>query len=448
LKPLKVFVILLVCLSVLGLCMVFGVATASVVSASVNLSPAPSDVVSYNYSLTVFNRVYEVKVTTNSSLSNFGWTSDGIGVHFQATTPSGSSGFCDFTVPEDLLGDRISLFLDNSLLVKDANFTQSLEGENYVFHVTYEGGTRTIEAKASTVSSPSPSSSPSVTPISTLSPSPSSDAWSPTVENAALAGAVAVGSAAAASAIMSVARPAEDSASRYFEKTKESFSDDGRKWASDFVESKRKLKVDEKKGSRFLPTKQEAVAYAVGIGVLTICYAYAKVALDWVGFLEILPMVLATFMIVEFVKIYVVTAFVRSRGVWAEHKIWPLGLLLLGVTTLAFRVPLSSPTRSVRHGPKVSKHLEVIVASVETLVNLAFSGIFFAILLIGETILNNIGLTLLGSTGLAFCVMMSFFEILPIPPMGSKEVWDHNKALWVALFAAATTVFVLWLLLL
>ncbi len=436
------------CLSVLGLCLVFGVAPASMVSASAGLSPAPNDVMSYNYSLTVLNKVYEVKVTTNSSLSNFGWTSDGIGVQFQATTPSGSSGFCDFTVPEDLLGDRISLFLDNSLLVKDANFTQSLEGENYVFHVTYEGGTRTIEAKASTVSSPSASSSPSVTPGSTLSPSPSSDAWSPTVENAALAGAVAVGSVAAASAIMSVARPAEDSASRYFEKTKESFSDDGRKWTSDFVESKRKLKVDEKKGSRFLPTKQEAVAYAVGIGVLTICYAYAKVALDWVGFLEILPMVLATFMIVEFIKIYVVTAFVRSRGVWAEHKIWPLGLLLLGVTTLAFHVPLSSPTRSVRHGPKVSKHLEVIVASVETLVNLAFAGLFFAILLVGETVINNSGVMLLGSTGLAFCVMMSFFEILPIPPMGSKEILDHNKALWATLFSAATTVFVLWLLLL
>ena len=433
-KALRLFVFVLVGLFALGLCVAFGVAAVSAVGASpAGYSPAPSGTASYSYNLTVFDRVYEVKATTNSSLSNFGWIENGLGVQFQAVTPSGSSGFCDLTIPEDLLGSEISVFVDGASLVRDVNYTRSHEGTNYVFHLTYAGGTRTIETRVSMVPQGSPS--PSVSPTSSVS----LVAWVPSVENAALAGAVAVGSVAAASAVMSAVHPAEDSIWRYFDKVKETLPDDGRKWASDFVESKKKLKVDEKKGSSFLPTRQEAVAYVVGITVLTLCYAFAKVAFDLAGFLVVLPMIMLTFIIVEFVKIFVVTVFVRTRGVWAEHKVWFLGLVLLFVTTLAFRVPLSSPSRSVRHGPKFSKRLEVIVASFETLVNIAFAGVFFVVLVSG--------FTLLGSTGLAFCVMMAFFEILPIPPMASKEIWKHNKGLWAVLFAAATTMFVAWLLL-
>jgi hypothetical protein len=445
-KVLRWFVFVLVGLFALG-CVAFGVAAVSAVGASSGgASPAPGETVSYSYNLTVFGTVYVVKASTNSSLSDFGWTADGLGVQFRAVTPSGSVGFCDLTVPEALLGGDLSLFVDGSVLVRDVNFTQVHVGSDYVLHLTYGGGSRLIETRVRT--EPQVSSSPSVspsplqgTPSPSASPTPSVStvAWVPSVESAALAGAVAVGSTAAASAAMSLAHPAEDSIWRYFDKVKETLPDDGRKWASDFVESKKKLKVDEKKASSFLPTKQEAVAYVVGIVVLTLCYAFAKVAFDLAGFLVVLPMIMLTFIIVEFVKIFVVTVFVRTRGVWAEHKLWFLGLVLLAVTTLAFRVPLSSPSRSVRHGPKFSKRLEVIVASFETLVNLACAGIFFVVLLSG--------FTLLGSTGLAFCVMMAFFEILPIPPMASKEIWNHNKGLWAALFAAATAMFVAWLLL-
>jgi len=258
------------------------------------------------------------------------------------------------------------------------------------------------------------------------------------VEDAVLAGAVAVGSTAAAAAAMSVAHPAENSIWRYFERVKETLPDDGRKWASDFVGSKQKSELNEKKGSRFLPTKHEVVAYAMGIAVLTFCYSYVKVEFNIAGLLEVIPIVLLTFMLVEFIKIFVVTVFVRSKGVWAEHKIWPLGLLLLFITTLAFKMPLSSPTRSVRHGPKFSAHLEATVTAIESVINIAFVGIFYVILISG--------FTLLGSSGLAFCVMMAFFESLPIPPMSSKEFLRHNKGLWAAIFATTTTLFILWLL--
>lgn len=441
----RVYVLALVAFCLLALSISFVATQVSSAEAFVAVLPEPVGAETYTYNFTVLGQTYQVRVTTNSSLSDFGWTPDGIGVQFRATTPDGSTGYCDFTVPQSLLGTDLALLVDGSGLVKDVNYTQSTLGNDFVFHLSYGGGSKVIEAKASTTAS-TPSASPSATAASNATAP--LQIWTPKVENAVFAATAAVGSVAAAAAVMSAVRPAEEGAWRYFEKIKEPLPDQGRKWASDFVESKKKLEVEEKRGRRLLPTKNEAVAYAVGILVLTLCYGYAKVAFDWAGFLEVAPIILATFMIVEFVKIYVTTAIVRGRGVWAEHKVWYLGLVLLGVTTLAFRMPLSSPTRSVRHGPKFSKRLEAFVASVETVVNLAFTGVFFAILIVGESVLQNSGLTLLGRTGLAFCVMMSFFEILPIPPMASREIWEHNKALWGGLFAVAASVFVAWLLLL
>ena len=254
----------------------------------------------------------------------------------------------------------MSLFVDGASLVRDVNYTQGHEGSGLFF-------TLLMLVVRARLRLGLPWSLGYTFAFCFAHIVCEYSVWVRSVENAALAGAVAVGSVAAASAVMSTGHPVEDSIWRYFDKVKETLPDDGRKWASDFVESKKKLKVDEKKGSSFLPTRQEAVAYGVGVAALTLCYAFAKVAFDLAGFLVVLPMIMLTFIIVEFVKIFVVTVFVRSRGVWAEHKVWFLGLVLLFVTTLAFRVPLSSPSRSVRHGPKFSKRLEVIVACLKLL---------------------------------------------------------------------------------
>jgi hypothetical protein len=84
--------------------------------------PQPTGAQTYTYNFTVLGQTYQVKVTTNSSLSDLGWAPDGIGVQFHATTPDGSIGYCDFVVPQNLLGSDLALLVDGSGLVRDVNY--------------------------------------------------------------------------------------------------------------------------------------------------------------------------------------------------------------------------------------------------------------------------------------------------------------------------------------
>jgi hypothetical protein len=142
---------------------------------------------------------------------------------------------------------------------------------------------------------------------------------------------------------------------------------------------------------------------------------------------------------VGFVQKFFGIVFMRSRGVWSEHKIWPFGLVLFFFTTFAFRVPFSSPTRNVNQSSKFTEHLGAIVAASEILISLGFAGLFF-LLLRGRYVA-------IGGAGLDMCVIGSFFGTFPISPMSGKDILNHSKSLWASLFIASAIIFVAWLLL-
>jgi hypothetical protein len=212
-----------------------------------------------------------------------------------------------------------------------------------------------------------------------------------------------------------------------------------KKWLADFVSSKRKPTIEQKTGSPFLPTKAEALAYGVSLAVLALSFSYVKVT-DLSQILSVLPTILATAIIVEFVKTFALVAFARSRGVWSEHRLWYFGLAMFLLTTFAFGIPFSSPSRSVYHSSKLTKRLEGIVSSAAILVTLAFAAFFFALL--------ASGFTLIGSTGLAMCIIMAFLDTFPAAPMNGKAIYQHSKVLWAVLFVVTLTLYVSWLMLL
>jgi len=203
------------------------------------------------------------------------------------------------------------------------------------------------------------------------------------------------------------------------------------------MSSRRKPALGEKAGSPFLPTKPEVLAYAVSLLVLTISFSYVKVP-DFTQIMTVLPTILATAIIVEFVKNFSTVAFARSLGVWTEHRLWYFGLAMFLVTTFAFGTPFSSPSRTLYHVPQVTKRREGLVASVTILVTLAFAALFFALLVSG--------FTLIGSTGLAMCSIMAFLDAFPISPMNGKAVYNYNKAAWAALFATTLAAYLSWLI--
>lgn len=209
-------------------------------------------------------------------------------------------------------------------------------------------------------------------------------------------------------------------------------------WLENFVASKRKIAITEKAGSPFVPTKPEALAYIVSTLFLALSFSYVKVS-DLSQILVVLPTIFATSILVGFAKTFFSIVYSRKRGVWTEHKVWFFGLVTFIVTTFAFRVPFSSPTRNVHYGPKFTKRMGAILSSASILLSLAFAGFFGVLLLFGFTVI--------GGTGLAMCLIGAFFEAFPIEPMSGKNILNFNKVLWAGLFTTTLALYVAWLLL-
>lgn len=292
-------------------------------------------------------------------------------------------------------------------------------------------------------STPAPSSpSPNENPTDGGVPVPAYTyvAWAPVHENVAAATLATVVVVGVVTAVASaVGSPVGSSASRAGENVKNLVPEGAKRWLEEFVSSKRKPVVGEKTGSPFLPTKPEALAYGVSLAALTIAFSYVKVpslGLIW----DVLPMVLVTAVIVEVARTYAMEVVARSKGIWAEHRLWYFGLAMFLVTTFAFGIPFSSPSRNIYHSAKMTKRLNAIVASASLLVTLAFAAAFFG-LLVG-------GFTLIGGTGLAMCLIMGLVDAFPVEPLNGKAVFDHSKVLWAGLFAVMLAAYVSWLLLL
>ena len=170
-----------------------------------------------------------------------------------------------------------------------------------------------------------------------------SSAWVPSAPAAVGAAFVAAGAVVGLSvlAVASSGAPAV-STGGFFEsfisKLRGVLPDAFKKWLENLIASRRKLQVDEKSGSAFLPTKSEGLVYVVSILLLTLSFAYVKVS-TLEQFLSVLPTFFATSILVGFVRTYLGTLYSRRRGVWTEYKLWYFGVGLFLFSTLVFRVP-------------------------------------------------------------------------------------------------------------
>jgi YVTN family beta-propeller protein len=324
-------------------------------------------------------------------------------------------------------------------------------GKSEVFVANEGDGTVSVTSDASsTSSSPSPTSSassgptatPTSSPTQTVAPSSTPNivqqVWVPNPTNTVAAvGVSAVVMGAFSLLFAAISNPLGDVGGTVSVKTKGIIPDNLRQWLEEVVSSRRKLEAIEKSGSLFKPTKTEILAYIVLIIVLAVSFSYVKVitlSQIWV----LLPVFFATSFIVGFVQKFFSIVYLRSKGVWSEHMIWPLGLVLFLFTTFAFKIPFSSPTRSV-NSKKFTEHLGALVAASEIFISIAFAGFFFLLL--------RGGYAAIGDAGLSMCVIGSFFGTFPVTPLSGKDIFNHSKRLWAGLFITTLIIFVAWLLL-
>ena len=262
--------------------------------------------------------------------------------------------------------------------------------------------------------------------------------WVPKPTNAVISVGVSALVLGIVSLIFSIiSNPLGSAGGSLSEKTKDLIPDKIREWLEEVIESRRDVEAIEKAGSVFKPTMGESIAYIVAIVVLGVSFAYVKV-ITLSQIWELLPIFLVTSVIVGFVQKFSSIIYLRHKGVWSEHSIWPLGLVLFLFTTFAFKVPFSSPTRTV-HSKKFTEHLSAIVAASEILIALAFAALFFVLL--------KAGFAPVGGAGLSMCVIGAFFGTFPISPLGGKDIFNHSKGLWAGIFIITLIIFVAWLLL-
>lgn len=323
-------------------------------------------------------------------------------------------------------------------VVSDAAGTSASPTPTSSTSATTSPSTSTTPASSTT---PTPANSPTSSPTQSTAPSSSpslaQQIWVPKPANAVVAVGVSAAVVTAVSLLFAaISNPLGNLGGKAGEKTKGMIPDNIKQWLEEVVASRRKIDAMEKKGSLFKPTKTEVLAYSVAIIVLAISFSYVKV-ITLSQIWALLPIFFITSVLVGFVQKFSSIVYLRSKGVWSEHSIWPLGLVLFLFTTFAFRVPFSSPTRSVQ-SKKFTEHLGAVTAASEILISLAFAGLFFVLL--------KGGYAAIGDAGLSMCVIGSFFGTLPVSPMSGKDIFDHSKRLWAALFVTSLVIFVGWLL--
>jgi outer membrane protein assembly factor BamB len=315
-------------------------------------------------------------------------------------------------------------------------FVGSYDSKVYAFGTSF--------TPESTSNPPSPSSSPSPLPSPSTEPSTleiTTHAWAPPPVNGAVATIVSVGAVAAMTVVVAAATSAPVSVSSGFldkllAKIRELIPDVVKKWIESFIKSKRKLKIEEKQGSLFIPTKSEIIVYVLSILLLTFSFAYVKVT-TLSEFLVVLPTFIITSLIVSLVKTYLLTVYTRRHGVWAEYKLWYFGVAMFLISTVAFRVPFSSPTRKVNHSKNFTENIGFRLSLAGIFVTLAFAALFFVLMISG--------FTLIGSSGLAMCLISAFFDTFPIKPMGGADLFKYKKIAWAGVFFGTLALYVIWI---
>jgi parallel beta-helix repeat protein len=87
----------------------------------------------------------EVEIYSNSSISEFQFNLTDKKLSFNVTGSTGTRGFCNVTIPANLLWGEFSLFINDIPLVEGVNYSKTYNDTHYIFHITYTHSEHIIE---------------------------------------------------------------------------------------------------------------------------------------------------------------------------------------------------------------------------------------------------------------------------------------------------------------
>ena len=96
------------------------------------------------FSLTVDQKTYNITALSNSTISGLSFSQTSRQLSFSVDGASGTTGFCNITIPASLMSGTFSVFRDDVLLVNGLDYVQTFNGTHYTFTLNYSHSLHTI----------------------------------------------------------------------------------------------------------------------------------------------------------------------------------------------------------------------------------------------------------------------------------------------------------------
>ncbi|UCE29010.1 MAG: VWA domain-containing protein [Candidatus Bathyarchaeota archaeon] len=208
-------------------------------------------------------------------------------------------------------------------------------------------------------------------------------------------------------------------------------------YGEEILASKTQKGVGTKEFSRLMVTQTEVLAFVLGAATLTFCFSYA-VAGATTRILSVVPIVFVAVAVVELVYWLTMEVVARRMGIWSEYRVWPMGIIMLLVFTLAFRSPFCVAGRSEFQSAKPAKRVIGLISLSGPVACLLLGGLF--------AVLLSFGYEQLGSLGVMVCMTKATFDLIPTRPMNGKEIFNWNKIIWLMLFLPGAASYLFFIL--
>jgi parallel beta-helix repeat protein len=97
------------------------------------------------FNVTAGSATFYVRISSNSSISEFEFSEPSLQVSFNVTGLNGTTGFCNITIPEGLLWGDFLVYLNGEPLVEGTDYTRTYNGIHNSFYITYSYSSHMIE---------------------------------------------------------------------------------------------------------------------------------------------------------------------------------------------------------------------------------------------------------------------------------------------------------------
>jgi hypothetical protein len=101
-------------------------------------SPVPTPM---QFSITVENKDYSIEAYTNSTVSEITFNSTLKELKFKTSGESGTAGYCTILVPTSLIWGELSVYKDDTLLIKNVDYNQTNYGQSNMIQIAYTQST-------------------------------------------------------------------------------------------------------------------------------------------------------------------------------------------------------------------------------------------------------------------------------------------------------------------